>query len=86
MRCDGCKFWDLKSGREYADVGECTKAKPLWDCTEWRDVDDDYRRVMLPEFENAKMFVQDGSDYRAILLTKPDFFCAEFAAGTYPST
>lgn len=81
MRCDKCKFWDRESGKEYAGgVGECTKAKPFWDCSRWQDDDEGYRRVMLPECADMKMFVQDGSDYRAHLLTRPDFFCAEFKA------
>jgi hypothetical protein len=35
-------------------------------------------RRLLPEYEGTKMFVQDGSDYRAVLYTVADFSCAHF--------
>lgn len=80
MRCDQCEHWDIRDfSFSFPEIGECTKAKPLWNCTEWRDVEDDYRRTLKPECESMKMFVQDGSDYTAHLLTKRDFFCAEFS-------
>lgn len=89
MRCDGCKHWNEKEGcgRAWDDeeaalrpkVGLCTKAQPYWETTEWvRDDDDAPVRVSRSEFVGLKMFVQDGSDYKATLLTAPDFFCAHF--------
>lgn len=90
MRCDGCKYWNLKEGhtpnpnpdwpREEdvrPTVGLCEKAQPYWETTEWRPRDQGGPvRVSKPEFEGLKMFVQDGSDYVATLLTTADFFCA----------
>lgn len=79
MRCDGCKHWDEDMGRQdYAGgVGVCRRAHAFWDRSRWQDTDDgDYRRVLLPEAANDMMFCQDGSDYVAVLLTKPEFFCA----------
>lgn len=74
-RCDGCKFWDASEGKHYAgDIGLCTRAHAFWDRTKWSD---DYdHRILLPEAAGDMMFCQDGSDYHAILLTKPQFFCA----------
>lgn len=91
MRCDQCKHWEPcggNHGNEPIGVGECLKPKPLWDCSMWSDENGDevphqlprgIHRVMKPEYADAKMFVQDGSDYTAHLLTRPDFYCAEFA-------
>ncbi len=78
MRCDECKHWvlDKDTYYNYSNTGECIKAKPLWDCSEWSDVT--YERVLKPECVNMKFFVQDGSDYSAHLLTRADFYCAEF--------
>lgn len=85
MRCDGCKYWDKDEGEH--GTGLCTKAQPFWDASEWREYEDDdfpegdemerrWQRGLKPEFADLKMFCQDGSDYKAVLLTKPDFFCA----------
>lgn len=77
MRCDGCKHWDRDTGRTYAGVGYCSRAHPLWDRSKWDDSEGGtYERILLPEAAGDLMFVQDGSDYAAILLTKPEFFCA----------
>lgn len=76
-RCKKCKHWDIEGGRDFAGgVGVCRRAHAFWDRSEWRDVNDDYKRVLLPEAADDMMFCQDGSDYHAILLTKPEFFCA----------
>ncbi len=84
MRCDGCKHWDIESGKEYAGgLGECQRAHPFWERSEWKDDEGggNYRRELLPSAADDKMFVQDGSDYRAHLITKPDFYCAHFEPG-----
>src|SRR5262249_14139606 len=83
LRCDKCIFWDITEGRgDYGDsrenrneVGLCTKARSYWAMSEWKDIGDDYIRRLKPEFSHYQMFVQDGL---AILLTKPEFFCAHF--------
>jgi hypothetical protein len=85
MRCDGCKHWNQDQDFA-AGLGECTRAHPFWELSTWKDDDDGYRRVLLPAAANDKMFVQDGSDYRAHLITTPDFFCAHFEPGTFQQT
>jgi hypothetical protein len=81
MKCADCKYWD----REYDDhhnfgLGECEKAKPFWNATEWsKDEDGEDNYIKLSEINpTTLMYVQDGSDYVAYLLTKADFFCAHF--------
>lgn len=74
--CKTCRHWQqclqYETGHSQG-LGRCSAALMLWDCTEWRDDADE--RVLMKEHENTKAFVQDGSDYRATLLTKPDFGC-----------
>lgn len=74
-RCDQCAHWN-PSVSEPAGFGECEKATPLWDATEWGYEADEMRRVLLPGFENQMLFAQDASDYRASVITRADFFCA----------
>lgn len=83
MRCDKCKYWERNE--QYQDetevrsgVKECLKGKPFWECTEWRDEGNKFYRALKPEYAELKMFVQDGSDYSAKLLTKADFGCIHF--------
>jgi hypothetical protein len=86
MRCDHCQHWtpggEPDSYRQYEGIGHCDKPIMLWDATEWveREGDDghDYYRVKTEAAGDTKMFVQDGSDYRANLFTASDFFCAHF--------
>jgi hypothetical protein len=82
MRCDQCKYWAINKDNEQLNrfgLGECIKTKPFWECSEWNSMDDnDYLRVLKPEFAELKMFVQDGSDYTAHLYTAPDFGCIHF--------
>lgn len=90
MRCDGCEHWSR--GNAYGDrkranglvVRQCKRAHEWWEATEWHeDCEEDadtfetIRRVK-PERAGDKMFVQDGSDYKAYLYTVADFFCAHF--------
>jgi hypothetical protein len=56
----------------------CTKIKEFWEVTKWPDNDDDddyMTRVLLPGHENDLAFAQDGSDYKAYLLTAAEFGC-----------
>jgi hypothetical protein len=86
MRCDDCKHWNRAEGKY--GTGLCTKAQPFWEASEWTEWDDDllepeakqWKRGLKAEFADQKMFCQDGSDYKAILLTMPDFYCAHFEA------
>lgn len=85
VRCDQCKHWNRKSDDNYhvhgdaieVGLGQCAIPKPFWDATEWNK---DGKRVMSPEFDHVMIFAQDGSDYMAVVLTRPHFFCAHFEA------
>jgi hypothetical protein len=83
-RCDTCKHWEHPAEDDYYynDVGlrECLRAKPFWECSEYDETDGTWQRKLTPEHVNDMMFCQDGSDYRAVLLTKPEFFCAHWEA------
>lgn len=73
MKCASCKHWsDSTSWRvgEEPEVRKCTKIKMFWDSTDWDSAGD--KRIFL---DDSLAFVQDGSDYYAEFLTKPDFCC-----------
>ena len=76
MKCETCKYWYDKDNRHHIipNVHLCKKPVQYWDATEWGDVD----RQLKEEHKDLKMFVQDGSDYYASLLTRNDFFCAHW--------
>ena len=79
--CDSCKYWQLEEQTEwahYAGNGECMKPKPFWTVSEYEEINGNYRRVLTAEHKTDLMFVQDGSDYRAHLLTNAKFYCACF--------
>lgn len=81
MRCDECRYWDLEAGKRECGgkiVGECTRAIPWWIASDWKVSDDDAERVLLDEYKDRRFFAQDGSDYKATVLTTGDFFCADF--------
>ena len=65
-------------------VGMCKRPMLWWDATDWvkrwedAEGDEPSIRRVKPEFAEAKMFTQDGSDYEAYLLTSADFFCAQY--------
>lgn len=81
MRCADCKHWEgpdesQSYGNRDFGLGECNRAKMFWDATEWSGEEGNYDRIELDP--SSLMYVQDGSDYSAVLLTKPNFFCAHF--------
>lgn len=81
MRCDKCKYWDSKTTKwAIGDIklGECLRAKPFWDRTEYKEIGNEWGRVLLPNAADDLMFVQDMSDCSAHLITKPEFYCANF--------
>ena len=83
-RCDRCVSWDHENKHfspqaGMADVRKCLRAAMFWDATTWNE---DYERVARPEHRDDQMFVQDGSDYSAMLLTRAAFSCASFQAVT----
>ena len=84
-KCETCKHWAQANryGTEFDAWAEleppfvfrnCVRAKPLWDASEY---DTDYRRVLTAEFKGRKFFAQDGSTYRAVVVTRNDFGCLE---------
>lgn len=76
--CKSCKYWKLDAQHPGLGLGHCTRAKMLWDNTQW---DDDYTARKFSDRNHAGMFVQDGSDYHASLFTLPTFGCTEFVEG-----
>lgn len=91
VRCEDCKYWTLREvdfdqhdSVTQMRLGNCDRAMPYWDATEWQDVGDDCLRVVKPEFADRKFFAQDGSDYHAHVITAADFFCADHT--TKPTT
>ena len=85
QHCETCKFWQAsehETGSNFG-LGRCKAAPMFWDATTW---DEECNRVMLPEYADTKAFVQDGSDYIAKLLTKPDFGCVMHVSANTSST
>ena len=81
MNCKNCKQWELK--KDNLNMGYCHKVKMFWDATEWNLEEEDelgelIKRDLKSEFKNEKAFVQDGSDYKAYLITTHDFGCVQF--------
>lgn len=73
-QCKDCAHWDTQDSWASAKrgLGVCAAAKMFFDCTEW---DKEGERRLKPGHELSTAFVQDGSDYRAYLLTKEDHGC-----------
>lgn len=82
MKCADCKYWGEGDDGRDALYGtkRCGKALQMWDAGHWdgEDYDSNKGYTLLHEHAGQMMFVKDGSDYRADLYTKPDFFCAHF--------
>lgn len=80
-RCNTCKYWQ-KPENDYGEVpgtGNCQAVPQFWEVTEWSEDCD--TRVFKPEYAGSLAFVQDGSDYRAVLKTLPDFGCVQHKKG-----
>ncbi len=81
MTCNKCKWWEKNENGGYKtkiNLGECRRAKPFWEQTEWNGDEYEFERVLKPECANDLFFVQDGSDYMATLLTRSNFSCKCF--------
>jgi hypothetical protein len=89
MKCSTCKYWDInKDSKMIPNTNYCKKPIMFWDATVWttKEIDDplvgkyktDVDRNIKEEYKDLKMFVQDGSDYWAGLITREDFFCAHW--------
>lgn len=73
--CETCKHW--KQPEKWTPgyrlgLGRCQNIPMFWDATEW---DKEGSRKFLDQYKDTKAFAQDGSDYMAYLLTRPDFGC-----------
>lgn len=73
-QCSNCQFWcrDEEPYSEALDVKRCKYAVFAEYATKWNE---DYDRVLKPEFQSVKAFVMDGSGYRAVFYTTSDFGC-----------
>lgn len=92
MRCDGCKYWTrnadgcqakpVPGNRQVPEgFGHCARPLPYWDATEWVKTGDGEADLrLMEEHKDRKFFAQDGSDYHAVVITREDFFCAEYEA------
>lgn len=74
-KCSDCKHWSPQDQYPVKRIGQCLNAIPLWEATEW---DEDFDRVLKEQYVNQRIFAQDGSDYRAVLLTVENFYCADW--------
>lgn len=75
-RCKTCKHWvavDKYDTGHSLGLGRCAETPMLWDSTQWSDDGD--RREFVKTAESTTAFVQDGSDYKAWLYTKPGHGC-----------
>lgn len=81
-RCKTCKHWtpeDPQEGGALLGGGECRKAPQVWDVAD--DVEGPEEWItncrLKPEHAAVLAVVQDGSAYRARLVTMPDFGCVQ---------
>jgi hypothetical protein len=70
--CSTCAHWDSEEYASRPPVRICNNVPMYWDASEW---DDDCNRVLIDKYKDTKAFAQDGSDYKAVLLTASDFGC-----------
>ena len=77
--CKDCKHWKRNplTLAGTLDMGYCQKVRQFWDVTEWWETHDEVVRKLKSNVD-TKAFVQDGSDYRAELITMQDFGCNQF--------
>tara|TARA_Y100001960_G_C14583031_1_gene781722 strand:- start:212 stop:484 length:273 start_codon:yes stop_codon:yes gene_type:complete len=83
MRCENCAYWKPVDKEEVADnvgVGSCKYAVERWVAIDADYTTHDWKTTytLNAGFENNKLFVEDGSEYHANLLTRKDFGCIEF--------
>ncbi len=90
MRCDECRYW-VKGDRQdwessAVGFGWCSAVRERWKITDgirWGGGDEAWEGYVTAKnaaLTAARAYVQDGSEYRAELITGPDFFCALWAA------
>ena len=79
--CKDCKHWNIDPVDrhwEKSDLHICNAIPMFWDATEWNERGNSRRFVKA--HENTMAFVQDGSDYKAWLYTRPEFGCVHWEA------
>lgn len=87
--CKTCKYWNTVDypgdGSSLAKnmVKECRYVEEFWGVRDWRkdEATGDWVDVLTSD---RKAFVQDGSDYAAVLLTTADFGCNQYAEEGLP--
>ena len=84
-RCKTCKHWTPEKPEEpytLRGAGECGKAPQMWDVTDRVGQEDGwtYTKVLKPEHAAVLAIVEDGSAYRARLVTMPGFGCVQHEA------
>jgi hypothetical protein len=78
--CETCKYWSKETDSDlpkHFGLGKCARVKLFWECTEWQD-EAPYDRVLTEESKESLAFVQDGSDYRAELITLKNYGCIQW--------
>ena len=86
--CSTCKFWgDGNDEHDWTATGvgfkRCQAVRERWEIQdeaskglEWDDDDGSaYAKARADALRASKAYVQDGSEYRADLVTGPDFGC-----------
>lgn len=74
--CETCKYWEKSLKYETGHslgLGMCKNIPMFWDATEWSKDGDS--RSFRDKYKDVKAFARDGSDYKAFVLTKPNFGC-----------
>lgn len=81
--CATCKHWNTEHpAYEARGFGQCDAVPPFWDASEWSEAGG--ARVLKQEYASTTAFAQDGSDYMAILWTKPEHGCTMHEQGKTP--
>ena len=78
--CKTCRNWEPPENDSFGDVpgvGRCGAVPHYWDAGDWDDMGE--RRILKPEYKDVLAFAQDASDYRASLMTMPNFGCVMHA-------
>lgn len=87
-RCAHCKYWtDDEASWEAEGVGfkRCAAVRERWRIQDAVDVPasaptEEWTARRREALKASRAYVEDGSEYKALLWTAPDFFCALFEA------
>lgn len=78
--CKNCAHWDKEDEYPNTNIRTCKKVVMLFNASEW-DCETG-QLVLMPKYKDCLAFAQDGSDYRAYLITAAEFGCVQFLAAT----